>query len=59
MMPAWIDEERIRFEDYDSREEADDEPMSEEEYRSVPRCAWCNDPGCPGAASHYDDGDNV
>ncbi len=56
-MSPWIDEEKMRCEDYDSREEADDESLSEEEYRLIPRCAWCNDPACPGATAHYNAGE--
>ncbi len=56
-MPARIDEEKMKFEDYDSREVSDDAGLSEEEYRLIPRCAWCDDPQCPGAAAHLDDGE--
>lgn len=53
---AWIDEDRIRFEDIDSNEESDGEPMSEEEYRALPKCVWCDDARCPGASAHYEAG---
>ncbi|MEJ7618309.1 MAG: hypothetical protein WKF30_15390 [Pyrinomonadaceae bacterium] len=55
-MSAWIDEEKIRFDDIVLHEEEDGEPMTEEEYRRIPRCAWCPDPACPGMAAHLDAG---
>ncbi len=56
-MKAWIDEDRIRFDDIDAHEESDDEPMTEAEYRMIPRCEWCPDPRCPGMAAHLGAGD--